>query len=256
MVKGLYMDKWDQDLYDKQGALYYFFQVMQVIYVLGILGHLVLVLNATVVHTHSYQNNNGPLYSERALSLYWYALVFSICRIFTFLASSSLILYRKTACCCRGSTKSGCSYFWVIILAMCVCLDIAVLAVLGSYFNQCNVPGNAGNPCNDLRYCHVPEVYNVMASGCTYETAWTPAVTLAQLTTNVDFRWLFATSVFFVAFDVVFLFVPLGFWIDTNLPCTNEQEEEEDDDDASCAEIEYDVFDPVSSQFNNLRKRK
>ena len=250
-----------KDYYDKRQPVYYVFQVMQVLYLLGFLAHLVLILNATVVHSHTYQNNNGPLYSERAVSMYWFALVFSVCRMFLFITASSLLLYRKTQCCCGKPGNKGCSVFWTGLLIVCVCIDVFVLAVLGSYFHQCNVPGNANNPCNDLRYCHVPDVYNVFASGCTYTTPWNPPVTLDQLRSNVDFRWLFATSVVFVAFDLVFLFVPLGQWIEFSSKTTKEEQDDYED----CEDVDYDVLEdetaPLLNRVNatleqrNMRKR-
>ena len=235
---GAFVDVQGNDIYTKRRTAYYVFLVMQIIYMCGILASFVLIMNATVKHTHTYQNNNGPLYSERYTSIYWFALMFSACRIFLFITLCSVLLYRQTACCCGRADNRYCSSFWVFFLLCWVVLDVFVLASYGSFFRGCNVPGNANNPCNDLRYCHVPEVYSNPDSGCTYATPWMPPVSLEQLTRDSDFLWLFATSVVFVVFDTVFLMVPLGMWLNNTTVDVKKNDDIYDDDD----ELEFDVL--------------
>jgi len=215
---GLWVDSKGNDVFSVTQAPYFIFQIMLVIYIVGFLGHLVLIQNATVAHTYNYQNNPGTLYTERENSSWWFALCFSCLRIFLFITVCSLITYRKTQCCCGKRGNRGCSVFWIFMLGICLTFDVIVVTLLGSFFSGCNVPGNANNPCNDLRYCHVPEVYNNLDSGCTYQTSWMPAISLAQLSNNVDFLWLFATSVVFLAFDLVFLLLPVSFWLGNSNP--------------------------------------
>jgi len=212
---GIWVDSQGNDVFSKTQVPYYIFQIMLVLYIIGYLGHLVLIQNATVVHTFNYQNNPGVLYSERANSSWWFALCFSCLRIFLFITVCSLITYRKTQCCCGKPGNRGCSLFWTFLLAIFLTFDVIVVAILGSFFSGCNVPGNANNPCNDLRYCHVPEVYNNDDSGCTYKTTWMPPIMSGDLVQNVDFLWLFSTSVVFLAFDFVFLLLPITLWLNS-----------------------------------------
>lgn len=238
---GVYRDAKGRDIYKKTRAPYYVLVIFMMIYLLGFLASLVLVQNAYVPHTHTYQNNNGPLYSERYNSMYWYALMFSACRMFLFITVCSVILYRNTSCCCGPPENRGCGYFWAIFLVMWVVIDVCVMAIFASFFHGCNVPGNAGNPCNDIRYCHVPEVYNNPSSGCTYMTAWNPPVVLGELTRNTDFVWIFSVSVVFVAFDLLFLLWPLLQWIFNTTGSAQQQETSSD----------FDVFDEDEDDEDN-----
>lgn len=212
---GAWVDSKGNDVFSKTQAPYYIFQVLLVLYIVGFLGHLVLVQNATVPHTYNYQNNPGVLYSERFSSSYWFALMFSCMRIFLFITVCSLITYRKTQCVCGKPGNKGCSLFWTFMLVVFITFEVIVVALTGSFFKGCNVPGNANNPCNDLRYCHVPEVYNNQESGCTYQTPWNPPVMLSELRYNVDYLWLFSSGVVFLAADLVFLLFPVILWINT-----------------------------------------
>jgi hypothetical protein len=242
---GAFVDAKGNDIYTKRRAAYYFFMVLQIIYLAAILANFVLIMNATVKHTHTYENNNGPLYSERYDSMYWFALMFSACRIFLFITLCSVLLYRKTSCCCGGRNNRYCSNFWIFLLLCFVVIDVFVLATLGSFFSGCNVPGNANNPCNDLRYCHVPEVYNNPDSGCTYMTAWLPPVTQGELRRDRDFIWMFSVSVAFVAFDCVFLMVPLGMWLNNTTTQAHKKNDDDDDDD--------DIYDEEELDFDVLQ---
>ena len=210
---GIYYDSKGRDLYDKRQPLYYVFQVMQVLYGLGFVAYLVLIMNANVPHSHVYAGNFGPLYSERYTGFYWLALMFSTFRLFIFITSASMLLYRRTSCCCGKPGNQGCGGFWAILLTIFVLFDVLVLAMFGGMLTKCNAIGAGYNPCNDLRYCHVPEVYNDPGSHCTYMTMWLPPVAYAELGYNVDFLWLFSLSVVYLAFDLVFLFVPISLWI-------------------------------------------
>lgn len=236
---GAFVDSKGNDIYTSRKTAYYVFMVMQVIYLCAILANFVLVMNATVKHTHLYENNNGSLYSERYSSMYWYALMFSGCRIFLFITLCSVLLYRKTSCCCGRPNNRYCSNFWIFFLMCWVVIDVFVLAVLGSFFSGCNVPGNANNPCNDLRYCQVPEVYNNPDSGCTYMTSWLPPAVMSQLRRDSDFLWLFSVSVAFVAFDCVFLMVPLGMWLNNTTTAVHKKN---DDDIYDEEELDFDVL--------------
>lgn len=190
---------------------YYVIQVMLAIYGLGYVATLVLIQNAIVPHTYFKANNNGVLYSLRYVSLYWYSLLFCAMRLFTFLVICQMLLYRKTNCC--GTKGTGCSIFWMILLAGLTVVEVINLTILGGYYSKCNGLGQVDNPCNDLLWCCANEIFTQSGNLCSNTAPCTPAVALEQLKPNIDFVWLFSTTVAFTGFDIFFLLLPIGLWL-------------------------------------------
>ncbi len=184
--------------------------IVLILYGLGYIASLVLVQNAHVPYTYFKANNNGVLYNQRYVSLYWYALFFCCMRLFVFLVVLSMLLYRKTLCCGR---YAGCTVFWMAILVVLIMTELFALAIMGSYLGRCNGLGEVDNPCNDDKWCCAPEIFGDAANLCDNTAACTPAVSLAEMRANVDFLWLFAVTVVFVAGDIFFLLLPLGLWM-------------------------------------------
>jgi hypothetical protein len=216
----------EQELQQQQqrtSPWYYVIQIMLAIYGLGYVATLVLIQNAIVPHTYFKANNNGVLYSLRYVSLYWYSLVFCAMRLFTFLVICQMLLYRKITCC--GSKGTCCSVFWMMLLAGLTVVEIVNLTILGGYYGTCNGIGQVDNPCNDLLWCCASDIYMHSSNLCSNTAACNPVVTLAQLKPNIDFVWLFSTTVAFTGFDIFFLLLPIGLWMTK----TTTQEEEDDE---------------------------
>lgn len=203
----------DQDLYDPPSGYYYALHVLLIVYGLGFILSLQFVQNATVTHTYFRGSTFGTLFSLRYASMYWFSLFFSCMRIFIFLCMCCMLLFRNTMI---GKSGFGCTIFWVILLLCFVILDIMGFAMLGTYYSRCNGIGQVDNPCNDLRWCCVNEIFTDSANFCYNTAGCTPAVLLSDLHPNPDFLWLFWTSVFFIAFDLVFLLIPVGIWLANN----------------------------------------
>lgn len=207
---------------------YYVIQIMLALYGLGYIATLVLIQNAIVPHTYFKANNNGVLYSLRYTSLYWYSLLFCAMRLFTFLVICQMLLYRKTTCC--GSKGTGCSIFWMILLTGLTIVEVMNLTILGGYYSSCNGLGQVDNPCNDLLWCCAPEIYTQSGNLCSNTAACTPTIALTQLKPNVDFVWLFSTTVAFTGFDIFFLLLPIGLWLTKNGGGDGGEEEEDGQD--------------------------
>lgn len=190
-----------QDAYDRGGALYYFIQVLKWIYFLGSIAYLVLIMNVTILHTiQNPPSSPGTLISQRYNSFVWVFLMLSvISHIGMALVIFMFVLWRK---------DRGCTIFWTILMILFLIISVFVVAMLGSLSGNCNGQNQAGNICNDLRWCCAPEIYTNPANLC-QPTGACPAtpVTLHDLSSNVDFRWLFAVSIIFMLLNIVLLIV-------------------------------------------------
>ena len=184
---------------------------MLIIYGLGYIASLVLIQNVQIEHTYHKANVHGVLYSDRYVTTYWLAVMFMAVRPLIFVVVCSLLLYRNTTCC--GNKGTGCTAFWVVLLVILVLMDLLSFAIMSAQFSKCNGRGQVANGCNSYKWCCAPEIYSDPGNLCSITTPCTPPVTLAELTPNVDFVWLFSVSVAFAAFDVFFLMVPVALWL-------------------------------------------
>lgn len=239
---GLWLDRFGRELQVKQKPIYYIFQIMLFFYMFGTVASLYLVQNASIRHSHTYDGNFGPLYSERYNSAHWLSVSFCGVRIITLIVVLSMILYRRTVYCCGKKRPNACPIWWTTLLLACIVCEVAVLTLSGSFFPSCNVPGYANNPCHDLRYCQVEEVWSNAASACTYKTAWINAPQLSELRIDKDFLAFFIVSCIFLAFDLVFLLVPLGLWLRIVPPTVN-------------SEVEFDVLETEETALLQSKAR-
>lgn len=210
--------KGESDTYNGTSPWYWVLHVMLVIYALGYLASLAISLNTVVPHTYFKANQNGVLYSDRYNSAYWLATFFSAFRLFVFLVLCSMLLYRNTRCC---GQNGGCTVFWIMLLMGLVLLELFNFTILTNAFVKCNGVDQVDNPCNDLMWCCVPEVYTNPTNLCSNTIACAPLTgdgvptptSLSQLKPNTDFIWMFSVTVCFMAFDVFFLLLPIGLWL-------------------------------------------
>jgi hypothetical protein len=189
----------------EQGAWsYYITNVLLFIYGLGVVCSLVLLQNATVLHTNTLGNSYGPLYSDRFVTPWWWALFFGATRVLMFMCVCSMLLYRKTG--------GWCVVIWMVPITLFILLDVASLFILGNYLGACNAnrPGNWNNPCNSYVYCCDERIYSNPDNNCRPTGPCPPgqAQTLEQMQPNADFLWLFALSVVAIVFDIYFFTLP------------------------------------------------
>lgn len=193
------------DSFETGAASYYVTNVLLFLYGAGVVASLVLLQNATVLHTNTLGNNYGPLYSDRFVTPWWWALCFSATRVIMFLCVCSMLLYRKTGGGC-------CTIIWMVPISFFILLDLGTLFMLSNYLGACNtnVPGNWNNPCNSYVYCCDARIYNNPNNNCRPTSACPPgqAQTLEQMHPNADFLWLFALSVVAIVFDIYFFTLP------------------------------------------------
>lgn len=197
------------DSFETGTVSYYLTNVLLFIYGAGFVASLVLLQNATVLYTHTLGNNYGPLYSDRYVTQWWWALFFACTRFWLFLSVCSLLLYRKTG--------TWCNMLWMVPIFLFVLMDVAALLMMSGYLATCNgsANGNFNNPCNSNNWCCDARIYTNAAHHCR-PTAPCPAPqaqTLEQMRPNSDFLWLFALNVVSVAFGLYFLALPTLTWL-------------------------------------------
>jgi hypothetical protein len=178
--------------------------VLLLIYGAGVVASLVLLQNATVIHTNTLGNIYGPLYSDRFVTPWWWALFFAATRVLMFMSVCSMLLYRKTG--------GWCTIIWIVPVSLFILLDLGSLIILGTYLGSCNanVPGNWNNPCNSYVYCCDVRIYSNPENHCRPTAPCPPgqAQTLEQMQPNTDFIWLFALSIVAIVFDCYFFMLP------------------------------------------------
>lgn len=208
-----------QDGYDskKSPGLFYFLHFFVLIYGIGTVAQFVMVAHAN--HPHTYTRNGaapGELYSRRYNSLFWYTCLFMCLRGYTFLVMCCMILYRQTTCCGGRSAAT----FWVAWLVILAATEAASFAFLTFYAATCNGLDSYDNPCNDKRWCLVPAVYMNSANGCPNHVG---SATFGELRWHVLFEALYGTSVIFLVFSLVMLFLPLGLSLYANFQDGNKK---------------------------------
>lgn len=249
-----YTNKVGQDLYDRGEPLYYAVQILLGLYAVGYICSLVLLQNAQVPHTFTKGLDYGTLYSLRYVSLYWFALMFSALRIFVIVFVCLGILFRKTTCC--GCKFSCCTGTWLTLLIIVVMFDFLTLSIVATHYSKCNGLDQLDNPCNDKRWCCVEEIYVNPANKCGNTCpSYIPYDTLVA---DVDFIWLFSLTVVFCAFDLVFMLLPIGMWLNGGLQTSVIREETTvEDQDVMPVQQQQLVNSPLlKEQQKQLRMRK
>jgi hypothetical protein len=100
---------------------------------------------------------------------------------------------------------------WLFLLVVVIAMDFLVLSILSNHYSKCNGLDQLDNPCNDKKWCCASEIYSNPASLCGNTCA--AFIPYSSLVADVDFIWLFSVTVAFCAFDLVFLFIPVGLWL-------------------------------------------
>lgn len=193
------------DSFERGAWSYYVTNVLLFIYGAGIIASLALLQNAIVLHTNTLGNDYGPLYSDRFVTGWWWALFFGATRVFLFMCVCSLLLYRKSS--------RWCNILWMVPISIFIIFDVGALTILAGYLGACNgnVPGNFNNPCNALNWCCDPRIFSNPDNHCR-PTSTCPtgqAQALETMRPNSDFLWLFSLSVVAVVFDLYFFALPM-----------------------------------------------
>lgn len=208
-----------EDRFEVGSALYYTINLVIMTYGVCYYFYLIVLQNSDVPHTFTHAGVNGELYSERFASPYHYALIFTSGRLLIFISVCMMILFRKTRLGCGPRKYGVCTVFWSLALAVLIVMDVSALVIFGSYLASCNGPNSKSNPGNDARWCAAAVVWNNPSNECSNTGPWTganAAITLQDLSVNVDFLWLFGAALLFSAMELVFLILPLALWLRSN----------------------------------------
>ena len=197
-----------QDLYENNAVLYYFLQVVMWIYILGAIAYLVLIANVDIRHTYQLPNTMpGQLYSDRYSSMTWIFLMLSVIgNLSVAFLIPMLVLWRK---------DRGCSILWMVFFVIFTLFSVFTVTVLGAQYGSCNKQNQNGNICNDYYWCCAVEIYSNPSNLCPNTGPCllpNQPSSVAELSSNVDFKWLFAVSIIFMLFDLIFFILITTLW--------------------------------------------
>jgi hypothetical protein len=179
------------DYYRLTSPWYYVIQVFVTVYALSTLASLVLVLNMHVTNTAFPGTAVGVYYSQRYVSLQWWALFFFGMHVLMFPFVMMMITFRRS---------HGCSVFWFALIFALVVGDAYAFIVLSGSFIRCNQVDQRDNLCNDARWCCAPDV-NAQASNACPVTPGSMCADHPGITSNADL----SPSGWFMALYVVHL---------------------------------------------------
>jgi len=185
------------DYYQTSSPWYYILQVVMILYGIGAIAYLVILQNENVPNTYFRTLPGGTHFSLKYVSFQWVVLMLSAIKIIMYCIVNTMILYRSSR---------GCSVLWFIIIILIAFVDVITVVGLGQFYSRCNQVGQLDNPCNDDRWCCAPEIYTVPTHNCpnTVACAAAPVASLSELTSNIDFRWLFWVNFVFMIADLFF----------------------------------------------------
>jgi len=189
------------DYYTLKSPWYVVIQVFMILYALCTLAYGVLIFNTRVTNTYFPGTQINVYYTQRYVSIEWYALLFAAAHLLMYPMVMMMITYRAS---------HGCSVFWMIIISLLCVMSCYIVLALGRDYASCNNPSGdqRDNLCNDLRWCCAPEVNQNAANACPFMSltgcADFPAITSVQsLNPNVDFLWLFWTNFVYLIADIL-----------------------------------------------------
>lgn len=216
-ITSLYLKKTMGDYYTLKSPWYWVIQAFTILYGLSIIAYGVVILNTTVTHTYFPGTVINEQYSQRYVSLAWYALFFAAMHIFMYPFVMMMITFRASY---------RCSIFWVALIFTLMVMSSYVIITLGRDYRFCNspMPDQRDNLCNDKRWCCAPEVNAHEASGCPFAggvgceaspatptTPFIPAInSLNDLRTDTDFLWLFWPNFVYLLADICIVSFFLG----------------------------------------------
>lgn len=237
--------------YDEKRNFYWFVWVLVVGYVAGILLYVgVFVQNNSMTHTW-FANPGLPgseltsfrgTFTDVAIRLSIIAHILCVAIIIC------MVIYRG---------NYACSSMWFILYIVTFLMTLIGFGALLASYVHCNGQNEHGNPCNDRKYCCVPEIYANPINRCPNTLPCDPPVLVEELCPNADFLGLFWVN------TLLMLFFQVGFIVMAimNNRRDGEYEEEEDEvtPDASLPAKEEELKMPVlltSKRIHGLRQRK
>jgi hypothetical protein len=189
------------DYYTLKSPWYVVIQVFMILYGLSILAYGVLILNTRVTDTFFPGTQLNEYYTQRYVSVEWYALLFAAAHMLMYPMVMMMITYRAS---------HGCSVFWMILISLLCVMSFYSVITLGRDYASCNNPSGdqRDNLCNDKLWCCVPEVNKNAANACPFVSvtgcADFPNITsVRNLNPDIDFLWLFWTNFVYLIADAL-----------------------------------------------------
>lgn len=196
------------DYYTLQSPWYWVIQAFMILYGLSFIAYGVVILNTSVTHTYFPGTQINSYYSQRYVSLQWYALLFAAGHIFMYPFVMMMITFRRS---------HGWSIFWFSLIFILVVTSSYIVITLGKDYRYCNSAAGdqRDNLCNDKRWCCVPEVNNNLANACPIVGGVTcpdvPGVaSVNDLHPDTDFLWVFWPNFVYLLADICIVMFFLG----------------------------------------------
>jgi hypothetical protein len=169
-----------------------------------------VILHIAVKHTYfDPASPIGVLISERYVTVGWWVLALSTLQLLIPALVYSVWID-------RWLKKSGWIVFWVVLVGLLVVLQLLIVIYLGNNRTNCNGQGEAGNLCNALLWCCVPDIFMNVANECPpgpCGVATPPVVipaTIADLAPDGMFLALLWFNVSFLIISTVILLILLA----------------------------------------------
>lgn len=197
------------DLYDRNMAIKWIVNLFIALYIIGYAMYGVLMVN--VNPRYDWFSVPGAPCSELVSSRYnnvtYWAIAFSVFRIFFMVAIMAIIGFKRVV---------GCTTAWVAVMWLVVAIDSFVWVILLSNIVAANRPGHP-TICDDPLKCNVREFYvNPKPNWC-LNTEATPRsidLTLDELGINEDCKWLFgANSAWLFIMDGILIGFTMIIWL-------------------------------------------
>jgi len=140
-----------------EGLLFFLTIVMAV----GIIGYVCgVLLHIAVKHTYfDPASPIGVLISDRYVTLTWWVLALSSLQ--SLIPAMVYFVWID-----KWLRNTGWIVLWVFIVVLLVTMQLFVVIHLGGSNSNCNGQGQAGNLCNDLLWCCVPDIYLNVVNEC------------------------------------------------------------------------------------------
>ena len=156
----------------------------------------IFINNSNREHTY-FKNPSipGTLYSER-YDVYWFAYFFSVVAVTLIpVAVLMLMLFKNNVA-------------LYVILGLFVILQLFTVVIFSGAYVECNNDHQAGNPCNDKRWCCAPEVHAVPGNKCpNYTPCPGGPFNRQELHPDPDFVWIYWFNIWFLVVHIL-----LGLW--------------------------------------------
>lgn len=196
------------DLYDRNMCVKWTVNIFIAIFIIGYLMYGVLIINFHEEYNWFTQAGNpcGVLVSTRYNNITYWAITFSVFRLFFLLALLAIIGFKNV---------KGCTTAWVAVMFVCIAIDFFVWVILLANGLGHNTPGNP-TIADDLLKCNAAPFYEYPeANRCLNGPLVARAFDLTQdeLEWNEDFKWLFAANtVYLFLMDALLMGFTMVIW--------------------------------------------